>query len=189
MNKKIISLIAFACLVLSQLFIPIQMILGKENTLQTGTLFKFKTAPVDPYDPFRGKYITLSYEIEECDSDTEWLRGEQVYVTITEDSLGFAKIASLTKQEPEELQTYFEAEIRRGNHGYGNLWIDFPFDRFYMEESKAKSAEDTYRYASREERLNAYALVAIKKGDAVVKDVLIDNVRIKDYITEKSYLD
>ena len=62
--------------------------------------------------------------------------------------------------------------------------FDLDFDRYYMDEYKAKPAEDLYRKNNRRnDSLNTtYALVAIKDGEAVLKDVLINEKSIKDHI-------
>ena len=61
MDTKKIIFPAFILLVLVQLFVPANMILEQEDILKNGTPYKFKTAPIDPYDPFRGKYVWLGY--------------------------------------------------------------------------------------------------------------------------------
>jgi hypothetical protein len=53
-----------------------------------------------------------------------------------------------------------------------------------MEETKAKPAEDIYRkYNRRRNTLNqSYALVAVKNGKAVLKDVYINDKPIAYYL-------
>ena len=55
--KTLYIFILFIIVVCAQLFVPSQMIFQQEDVLKTGTAFKFKTQPVDPSDPFKGKYI------------------------------------------------------------------------------------------------------------------------------------
>ncbi len=62
MNTKKLLLVAFILVALAQLYVPTKMILNRENVLANGTDFKFRTAPIDPNDPFRGKYVNLQYE-------------------------------------------------------------------------------------------------------------------------------
>ncbi len=45
---------AFVLVCLVQLAAPASMIWRHERTLANGLPFKFQTAPVDPYDAFRG---------------------------------------------------------------------------------------------------------------------------------------
>ncbi len=56
-NKILIA--AFFCVALLQIYTPVSMIIARESTLKEGVLFRFKTAPVDPYDAFRGRYVAL----------------------------------------------------------------------------------------------------------------------------------
>ncbi|HMB62545.1 MAG TPA: hypothetical protein VKN36_05700, partial [Eudoraea sp.] len=62
---------------------------------------------------------------------------------------------------------------------------DYPFDRFYMEESKANEAELTYRQSQRDTSKITYALVRIKNGEAVLKDVMIDGISIRELVKTK----
>ena len=65
--------ILFVIVALIQLFVPAQVILQQESVLETGNVYRFKTQPVDPNDPFRGKYITLNYAISSVKTqDTLW---------------------------------------------------------------------------------------------------------------------
>jgi hypothetical protein len=49
-----------------------------------------------------------------------------------------------------------------------------------MNENKAKNAEEVYAESTIDTTKIAYALVATKNGEAVIKDVLIDNISIKE---------
>ncbi|MBD3630845.1 GDYXXLXY domain-containing protein [Cyclobacterium sp.] len=57
-NKKIV-LPVFVLIALLQLYLPAKMILDREDILHKGKEYKFKTQPIDPNDPFRGKFIAL----------------------------------------------------------------------------------------------------------------------------------
>lgn len=59
MKLKIILLIVLFAI---QLAIPGYMIFEQNQILTEGTAYKFKTRPIDPYDPFRGRYVTLAFE-------------------------------------------------------------------------------------------------------------------------------
>lgn len=143
MNSKRILLIAFLLVALAQLAIPVKMIWDREEVLDHGTLYKFRTAPVDPNDPFRGKYIALTFRdntVEITDGE-EWTVGETIYVSLTTDSNGYAKIDFLSKEMPSGQPDVMKAKVRYVTDDQPRkLIIDYPFDRFYMEESKAKEA-------------------------------------------------
>jgi uncharacterized membrane-anchored protein len=69
--------------VIAQLYVPLQMMFNQEDIMKTGTEFKFQTAPIDPYDPFRGKYITLFFKEREItvQNNIKWSNGETVFAT------------------------------------------------------------------------------------------------------------
>ncbi|KAF0130083.1 MAG: hypothetical protein FD155_1869 [Bacteroidetes bacterium] len=185
MNSKYSLLIAFILVALAQIYVPIRMILDKEDVLANGTEYKFKTAPVDPVDPFRGKYITLNYEgnTVEIQNEKDWMFGERIYVSLTSDNEGFAQITSVSKEKPKDNQDYIIAKVDFvTDDGSNKLTIFYPFNRYYMEESKALKAEQTYIYAQIDTNQITYALVRIKDGDAVLKDVLIDGISIREIV-------
>jgi uncharacterized membrane-anchored protein len=171
-----------------QLFVPAKMILDREDILDMGKEYKFKTEPIDPNDPFRGKYITLRYEedVIEIQNEADWIRGEIIYVFLKTDNEGFAKIKSVSKENPTDNQDFLKTKVSHvtGN-GSNKLTIDYPFDRYYMEESKAYDAELTYRESQLDTSQIAYALVSIKDGEAVLKDVLINGISIREIVIKE----
>ncbi len=189
MNSKKLVLPVFILVALVQLFVPAKMIFDTEKVLKTGKEYKFKIAPIDPNDPFRGKYITLRFEenMIKVQNGEDWISGETIYVLIATDKNGFVKIKSISKDEPTtEGNDFFKAKVRYvSSNGSNKLIIDYPFDRYYMEESKAYDAEQTYRQSQIDTNQIAYALVSIKEGKAVLKDVLIDGVPIREIVIKE----
>jgi len=185
MNNKKITWICFGLLVLIQLWTPAAMIWNRENVLKSGRAFKFLSAPIDPNDPFRGKYIILSFSENSCNNKEkmQWEIGETVYVQLTTDSAGYAAIHSLHKNKPAQRINFVKTKI--DYLGYDSLkavFIEWPFDRFYMEESKAYNAEQAYIKSSADSSNKTYALVKVKNGDAVLENVFINNIPIATYI-------
>lgn len=186
--KTIHIFIIFIVVALLQLMVPAKMIYDKETVLITGTVYKFKTQPIDPNDPFRGKYVTLGYELSTAKSlDSTIQNRDRVLIYLENDSLGFAKVKSVSKTDLKMGTDFIEVEIDYYNVSANMVHFNLPFDRYYMEESKAKPAEDIYReYSRRNDTINqTYALVAIKNGDAVLKDVYINDKSIHYYIEKE----
>ena len=186
-NNKILFPL-FLLIAFVQLYVPAKMVLDIEDVLKSGTEYKFKSRPVDPTDLLRGKYITLSYEENrvEVEDGNNWRRGEIVYVYLSTDSAGFAKIKSVSKEKLNNNQDYLKTTVRYvSNESPFELTIDYPFDRFYMEESKAYEAESSYRRSRRDTSQIAYSLVSIKDGEAVLKEVLIDGIPIREVVLNK----
>ena len=183
-NKKILW-IGFVLMLLLQLWAPAAMIFDRESVLKNGRSFKFRSAPVDPNDPFRGKYIVLRFEAATYRPPTpgQWEAGEKVFVQVKEDSAGFARIAALHKKMPEPANDIIEATIDYvGYDSSKEVFIEWPFKRFYMEESKAYPAELAYNKAAADTAQKTFALVKVKQGTAVLENVYINEHPISYYI-------
>jgi uncharacterized membrane-anchored protein len=185
MKKMIMVLFAVMCL--AQWIVPTKMVYDSENTIAEGTLYRFKTAPIDPSDPMRGKYITLNFQENffQFTDSAEWQRGEQIFVTFTTDSAGFAIPEQVyhTRPEAESYLGTFVDYVDNYSDDY-KVWYKLPFDRFYLEESKASQAEQIYWQAQRDSAQVAYAEVSIGQGQAVLKNVIINDKPIIDIINE-----
>jgi len=175
-------IIAFVVTALLQAFAPLKLVYDSEMTARYGTVYKFKTQPIDPSDPFRGKYVSLNFEEDHYETnEAGWTTGEDIYAVIGKDSMGYATITKVVKAEPAPGNNYIK--VKTGMYYDGVLHIDLPFDQFYMEEGKAQEAEDGYREYSLEDNAKpAYATVAVKDGAAVVTDVFVDGLPIREYV-------
>lgn len=181
-SKIIMSL--FLVVVIFQLMTPVKMIYNQENVLKLGKSYKFLTQPLDPNDPFRGKFIRMNYEISTYKTkDSVWNRGQEIYVYL-KDSLGYAKLDTITKEKLNISQDYIKAKV--GWYKKYSKVLDFNLinERFYMEEFKAKPAENLVRQVQRNNNKNSstYALIYIKDGTSVLKNVFINEIPIKDLI-------
>ena len=58
------QLIVFIIVAAIQAAVPGSMVWKREHTLREGSVWKFRTAPVDPVDAFRGRYVALQFEAE-----------------------------------------------------------------------------------------------------------------------------
>ncbi|MCK8521564.1 GDYXXLXY domain-containing protein [Aquimarina sp. D1M17] len=184
--KVVHFFIGFMLLALVQVFIPSQMIWQQEDILESGTLYKFKTMPIDPNDPFRGKYITLNYEENSIKiADTSYRYGDKILIYLDKDRQGFAKVTSITKELSEAKGEYVRGEVT-GNYN-GVINFELPFNRFYMEESKAYDAEKAYRTVNRDSLVqNVYAEVYVKEGESVLRNVIIEGVPIQEYVKKEN---
>jgi|TARA_B100001173_G_scaffold297426_1_gene294046 uncharacterized membrane-anchored protein len=182
-DKKTI-LILFIFVAIAQLAVPISMIYKKESVAKSGEIYKFKTRPIDPYDPFRGKYITLNFERKsiEVEDREEWEDGEMAFFTLKKDSLGYAEVFDISKSKPKN-GDFIKMKVAIYHRGTMGKTISYklPFDRFYMNEDEALNAEIEYEKANRNSnKENAYAVVKILDGEHVLEDVIIGGVSAKD---------
>jgi uncharacterized membrane-anchored protein len=185
---KYLSIAALSVLILTQWLVPARMISNKEATIEKGRLLKFAVAPVDPLDYFKGRYIYLAYRENSfrLPDKTALQQDDEVFVSFSADSAGFVHIRAVSKLAPENDPFYVKAVVNYITRDSGLMKIDlrYFFHEYYMEESKAMKAETYYReHVRRDSSHHAYALVYVWKGDAVIKDVVIDSVSI-DKITQ-----
>lgn len=184
MQSKTILSVFFVLMILVQWFVPSKMILDREDTLRNGEEYLFKCQPIDPNDPFRGKYITLRFsESNTSIPDSAFYENNQnIYLDFEKDEEGFATIASIKSENSSDIENSLlvNVDLISGDIGASNrlLYVDYPFTRFYMEESKAQPAEDLYRKIVRDTSQTTYAVVMIKDGVGVIKDVMINGVPI-----------
>ena len=183
MRKELIFSL-FSVLVILQIATPASMILKRESVLKHGQEFRFKTAPVDPYDAFRGRYVALRIEDNEVirPAGIKLIPEQKVYAHITVDEYGVAHISSISISRPSA-QAYILAKVWYVD---GNkVRLSFPIDRYYMEETAAPRAERFYRDHSSQKKQDAYVTVKVKDGFAVVNGLHIGENRIEDMLKNK----
>lgn len=207
MNRRWLLIIALIGLA-AQFSVMGLMIARREMTLRNGVVCRFLTAPVDPYDAFRGRYVALNFaENKRWLCDCEYVRGQRIYAVIGEGTNGYNVIARLTtRPEPEEI--YIRTRVlscwrayrplltgtndvaRAGRSrdvptGRYHVCFAWPFDRFYMEEKLAPEAERAYIDASRRDKQEGVAVVRVWRGLAVIEDLELGGRPIRDVARER----
>jgi uncharacterized membrane-anchored protein len=178
-NRLIIGL--FLCLCFIQIAIPVSMIIKREIVLKNGRQFKFKTAPVDPYDAFRGRYVALQIKDNYAPfpRDTRLSYGEVIYALIDMDDKGFARFSAVTTTRPQQ-ETYIQAKVQRISGD--EVYLDLPIDRYYMGEKSAPLAEKIYQQNTQPDKQEAYVVVRVKDGLAVVESLYVKGQKIEDMV-------
>jgi uncharacterized membrane-anchored protein len=185
---KYIVIGAFAVMVSAHWIVPLSMIRDANRTIGEGAEYKFKTAPIDPTDPFRGKYITLDFDLRNYypadTNETHFAESSTVYALLGRDSTGYAKIKKLFQEPPVNDDDYIAVTYL---YGAGSedpyVSLSFPFTTFYLEESKASDAEQVYWQSRRDnDSLTCYAKVKVFKGDAKLLDVMVNDSSIVEVV-------
>jgi uncharacterized membrane-anchored protein len=177
MNK--LRLIIFFLVAVAQITVPASMIWTRQRTLREGRLWKFRTAPVDPVDAMRGRYLVLRFEAENFTSAKPLSYRDTVYAKLKEDADGFAVVdqVDVTPIEGDDVVkavsfSYYE----RMAH------LRFPFDRLWVTEANAPAAEKAYAEHSRREKVDAYATVRVTAGDAGIEELYIAGQPLREYL-------
>ena len=181
MKTRNILIVAFIVVSIVQLAVPANMIYKYQHILSYGKQFKFKIAPVDPSDPFRGKFVSLRMEENniKVDSLSHWQQNEIIYLKIAANkSDGFVKIIDFSRDKPHPGGDFIQAKVDYETDN--SLIIEYPFEKYYLEESKAPEAERLYFKASRDSTKGSFVTVNVIDGEAVLNDLIIRGKSIKD---------
>ena len=163
MKKTLLSVLIITIFV--QILIPTYMIWGKYDVLKNGEEVKIKVAPIDPYDAFRGRYVSLWY-----DDDLSYEESQGKYGILEIDEDGFAMVKKVVKEQPKD-QLY----LTSGNEDYFYI----PLDRYYMEETLAPKAEEMISGEK-----EAYVTIRIKGDKSVLSGLYIDGKPVEEILTK-----
>ncbi len=62
----------------------------------------------------------------------------------------------------------------------------FPFNKFWVAEANAAAAEHAYVENNRRDNQNAYVTVRVRRGDAALDQLYIDNQPLSEYLRAHS---
>jgi len=180
---KPLSFVIFGLAALGQWLVPLTGIMQHEQTLDKGTLFKLKCSAPDPYDPLRGRFLAVRPEQREVTvpAGLKLQKGMQVYATLTTATDGLASITSLSLTPPTS------GAFIRLKSGYVNsekTQIQWPFDRFYINEKLAPEADKWFTENIRNAK-GIIAEVRVLKGRAVLADLSFDGRPFREILKER----
>lgn len=172
-------LIVFLLVAFAQLAVPASLIWKREQTLGRGRVWKFRTAPVDPVDVFRGRYVALRFDVEtqEISPPPNASYSDKVFITLKANAEGFAEIDQLFATKPAG-DDFIEAHL-------SGKTVTLPFDKYWVTERDAPAAETAYRNLSRRGNQNAFVTVRVFRGDAAIEQLYLDNLPLREYLRPK----
>src|SRR2546430_17682913 len=161
---KMLRILIFGVVALAQLAVPTAMVWQRDQSLKQGRVWKFRTAPVDPVDVIRGRYIALRFTAEEFDAPAKFEAGNKpVYAVLKQSADGFAEIDHLTT---EAAGTDDAVPVESVWWWGGKQQVRFPFNKIWVAEAKAAAAEHAYVEDNRPDNQNAYVTDLGRPGDA-----------------------
>jgi uncharacterized membrane-anchored protein len=153
---------------LVQVGVPVLMIVQKEAVMDRGVEIRLKLRPVDPADPFRGRYLALRYEVEERDYTLPEDPTAPLFALLETGEDGFAVIREITTDAS------FPGALRVERVTYDPARIRIPWNRYFVNEERAPLIEEEVRNATRNgEGPPVYARLRIAGGDAVLTGLWI----------------
>lgn len=182
----------FALVCAAQIAAPASMVLEHQRTVAEGSIWKFQTAPVDPGDPFRGRYVRLRFAVEReavpmADNGVIYIAPDtRMYAELETGADGFAHLKRLQQQRPERgdyLDVFTtrmrETEPKKGEHLPPAAYVRLPFDRWYLPEERAPQVEADYARASRGAQANTYAEARVRAGHAALTALVLDGAAVR----------
>jgi hypothetical protein len=177
----------FAVAAVAQWLLPLAGIWQHERVISRGTLVRIECAAPDPYDPLRGRYLAVRpQELGQfAPPNMPPLRTVPVWATLEQDDDGLSRIKSLSL-EPIAGPTVIELLARRSGetNGAPTVMLTWPFDRFYLNERLAPEADKLVAERFRDGK-RTVAEVRLLDGRAVLTDVLLDGVSIRDVVKQQ----
>lgn len=189
---RAIALTIFCAAALAQWAVPLSTIATHERVLSQGTRYLIPCSTPDPYDPLRGRFLTVSPEqssviltpqaAEKLDDDggDRKLKNMQ-YGTFTVDENGVAKIEHLDSIPPDTPD--FITVKPEWRFGARELQFKWPFSRFYVNEKIAPEADRWMK-----ERLNSeqgvLAEIAVYHGRAALVDLISEGKSFRETLQE-----
>jgi hypothetical protein len=180
---KTLPLILFALAALAQWALPLAQIWTHEQTLAHGTLIKLKCAAPDPYDPLRGRFLAVRPEQSKVTvpDDVKIHQGAQVYVTLTPGADGLSTITGLSTTQPA---TGVWLRVRARWVYDKEATLQWPFDRFYINEKLAPEADKWFAENIRG-TTGIIAEVRVLEGRAVLADLSLDGKPFREILKER----
>lgn len=103
--RKLWIILVFSLVVLGGFLLYVSApLLGSKSTI-------LATQPVDPFDFFRGQYITIRYEINSIPAILGATVGDTVYVVLQEDQNNTARFASSSLEKPSADALFIQGRI------------------------------------------------------------------------------
>lgn len=165
----------------------------RSTTLRDGVAYRFRVMPIDPADPFLGRYVVLNLEQARRPrpppSVNQWQTGDRAYLPVTTGTDGYAQLGALLPTPPSS-GDWIEASLQYV--GESEVTLALPFDRYYLNEQLAPAAERAYREATARrsdttepQTPQSYVLVRVRKGLGVIEDLYLDGKPIHDTLTSE----
>lgn len=187
MNAFSIKFKLLLLLFVVQLAIPVWMIARGEQTLHSGKVFRFESQPVDPFDAFRGRYVTLNLSADDVlltvQDGSPPDKNESVYVTVETGADGYARLLQAFVTAPTQ-GDYLKIKVKSVSDK--QIRVALPFDKYYLEEKLAAAAEEAYRkHSSANAKTKAYVTVKIKQGEGVLEELFIGDLPIRKFLAKE----
>jgi uncharacterized membrane-anchored protein len=157
-----------------------------ERILKEGEVYYFNVLPLDPYDAFRGRYVTLRFENanKAVTHDGELNQNTSKAYAILEHNENNDSIKEVRFSKPHEPH-FLEVNVYKSTAQKADtsnfVYFSLPFDRFYLREDRAPQAEKLLRARS---GVKVKAKLRVLDGKGVVEDLMVGETPLSSYLTK-----
>ena len=184
------ALAVFAVAAVAQWLLPLSGIWQHERVIARGTVVRIECGAPDPYDPLRGRYLAVR-PVESRVPKPEGMAERDavpVWATLVTGEDGLSRIESLSL-EPVSGPTVIRL-VAKWQHWAGaprreTVFVEWPFDRFYLNERLAPDADKLVAERFRDGK-RTVAEVRLLDGQAVLTDILLDGVSVRELVKQRA---
>lgn len=190
-HKKLIMGL-FILVALTQLFLPFNNIRTQKSAILSGQEFKFRLSHnksgfsrrMNTGSSIQGKYIWLQFEENKyaVTNPKEWKFNQVVNVTFATDSLGFAKISTVSGSKPAAGTNYIKARAFMNFRDSTSLQLQYPFNNYYIEDKDTRDINEAIGKKLNDSLTNNYLVVKIHDDHFLASDLVIDNLSFKEFV-------
>lgn len=112
--------------------IVLSFILYNEWPLMTGKKIVLATRPVDPFDPLRGQYMTINYEISRINTAENFGLNDRVYVSLKEDAEHVWRMEKASSSMPKE-GDFIKGVVK--DTGGESIVVEYGVEQFFFERN------------------------------------------------------
>lgn len=98
--------------------------------LLQGTTVVLAIRPIDPFDPLRGQYLTINYEIGLLNKTTGLQEGDSAYVSLAPDAAGVWRKIAVNTFKPEGVFIKGTVTSARGEQ----LLVTYGIEQYFFEK-------------------------------------------------------
>lgn len=98
------------------------------------------TQPVDPFDIIRGQYMTIRYEIGTIPFISGAQVGDEVYVTLLEDTVGISRYKASSLDKPSRDELFIRGKIISMSEN--SLGLEYGIEQYFFERNARIEARD-----------------------------------------------
>ncbi len=191
--KPMLPWLLFGIACAAQWAAPLATIRAQEEVIARGEVVRIAVAAPDPYDPLRGRYLRVRPQEVDVVLGPELAHlksGNKVWVQLEKRADGLHHIGKVSEEKPvagDYVQGTLKSAWIRGSNPTDRvpkLKIEWPFDRFYLNEKLAPQADTWLRENTRGNK-TVVAELHLLKGKAVLTDLELDGHSFREILKEQ----